>query len=116
MKKLFLAITCFIIALSLPAQFIKWPVMNELSNNTVNCMLESDDGYIWIGTRQGLNRFNGSSYKVYYQGDSLSLANDYIAAMCKDTDGRIWLGTSIGISLLRNGVVDQNKDVSYHIL
>ena len=113
MKKLFLAITCFIIALSLPAQFIKWPVMNELSNNTVNCMLESDDGYIWIGTRQGLNRFNGSSYKVYYQGDSLSLANDYVAAMCKDTDGRIWLGTSIGISLLRNGVVDPSVDVRY---
>lgn len=113
MKKLFLAITCFIIALSLPAQFIKWPVMNELSNNTVNCMLESDDGYIWIGTRQGLNRFNGSSYKVYFQGDSLSLANDYVAAMCKDTDGRIWLGTSIGISLLRNGVVDPSVDVRY---
>lgn len=113
MKKLLLSITCSIIALSLSAQFIKWPVMNELSNHTINCMLESDDGYIWVGTRQGLNRFNGSTYKVYYQGGSLALANDYISAMCKDTDGRIWIGTTIGVGLLRNGVVDPSVDVRY---
>ena len=113
MKRLFLSIICCIVALSLSAQFIKWPVMSELSNRTVNCMLESDDGYIWLGTRQGLNRFNGSTYKVYYQGDSLSLASDCVSAMCKDTDGRIWIGTTIGVSLLKNGVVDPSVDVRY---
>ena len=36
-----------------------------LSNQVVNDMVEDEDGYIWIGTRRGLNRFNGSTYKYY---------------------------------------------------
>lgn len=100
------------ISISVYAQQLRLPVENTLSNPVVNCMTVDNDGYMWIGTRRGLNRFNGSNYLVYYQLDSLSLANDFIATMCNDTDGRLWIGTTTGIGLLRNGKVDSSVNVS----
>ena len=100
------------ISISVHSQQFKFPVENTLSNPIVNCMTVDDEGYLWIGTRRGLNRFNGSNYLVYYQSDTLSLANDFISTMCEDTDGRLWVGTTTGIGLLRNGKVDKSVDVS----
>jgi hypothetical protein len=71
-----------------------------------------DEGYLWIGTRRGLNRFNGSNYRVYYQSDTLSLRNDFISALCRDSDGRMWIGTSTGVELLNDGNVDKSVDIS----
>ena len=82
-----------------------------LSNQVVNDMVEDEDGYIWIGTRRGLNRFNGSTYKYYCHTDSLSIPNDFISVLCKDTDGRLWIGTTVGINLVRKSMVVPEVDV-----
>ena len=111
MKKNILITLFILVASVLDAQHLRLPVESTLSNPVVNSMALDDEGYLWIGTRRGLNRFNGSNYMVYYQADSLSLANDFVATMCKDTDGRMWIGTSTGIGLLRNGVVDSSVNV-----
>lgn len=112
MNKNILITILAVLSISAFAQQLRLPVENTLSNPVVNCMAVDDDGYLWIGTRRGLNRFNGSNYMVYYQADSLSLANDFVTSLCKDTDGRMWVGTSTGISLLRNGEVDPSVNVS----
>ena len=88
------------------------PVRSTLSNQDVNCLAEDDKGYVWIGTRMGLNRYNGSTFKVYYHSDSLSLANDCVMALLPDTEGRLWVGTTTGLNLIRNGEVDPGVNVA----
>ena len=107
---LLLAVT-FLFAQKMLSQPVRIPAEHTLSNSYVNCMVEDDEGYIWIGTRRGLNRFNGSTYKVFYQVDSLSLPNDFISSLCSDTDGRLWVGTSTGLCMLKDGVPEPGVNV-----
>ena len=80
------------------------PVQSQLSNNTVNALAFAPDGYLWIGTVRGLNRYDGSNFKVYSQRERL--IDDNVSALCPDTDGRLWIGTGSGIAMIRNGQVD----------
>ncbi|NRB50783.1 MAG: hypothetical protein HRU41_24150 [Saprospiraceae bacterium] len=76
-------------------------VDNGLSQNTVNCMLKDAHGYLWIGTNDGLNKYDGYSIKTYKHqiGDSLSLANNKVYCLLEDRQGQLWVGTSNGISI-----------------
>lgn len=65
-----------------------------LSNNTVYAINEDTLGFIWIGTRSGLNRFDGHSFKVY--DNNSGLRNVFINTIFKDSKGRIWVGTQGG--------------------
>ncbi len=81
------------------------PTQDVLSNPMVSALAEDAGGNIWIGTFRGLNRYNGSAFKVWYQGPD-GLQDDYIRSLCPEEDGRLWVGTRSGISLLRDGRVD----------
>lgn len=109
MKRLFASISVLVLAASLHAQISPsiLPSQSQLSNPMVSAMVEDSEGSIWIGTGRGLNRYNGSSYKVYFQQEPGGLVNDYISCLCADTDRRIWVGTSSGISLVQDGKVVQ---------
>ncbi|MFZ4521290.1 MAG: hybrid sensor histidine kinase/response regulator transcription factor [Bacteroidales bacterium] len=65
-----------------------------LSNNTVYAINEDTLGFIWIGTRSGLNRFDGHSFRVY--DNTSGLRNVFINTIFKDSRGRIWVGTQGG--------------------
>lgn len=69
-----------------------------LSTGTVNCTLKDSKGFIWIGTVDGLNRYDGYSLKIYKndQTDSTSLSNNVINTLAEDSLGRIWIGTREG--------------------
>lgn len=79
------------------------PSQSEMSNPNVTALAEDEVGDIWIGTNRGLNRYNGSSYKIYLEEETEGMDNDNITSICTDTDGRLWVGTSSGISLARKG-------------
>ncbi|MBN2349493.1 MAG: GAF domain-containing protein [Bacteroidales bacterium] len=66
-----------------------------LSQSTVNCIFQDSKGFIWLGTNDGLNKYDGYSITVYKHDpkDSLSLGGNTIMAICEDTDGNLWLGT-----------------------
>ncbi|MEJ7912823.1 MAG: two-component regulator propeller domain-containing protein, partial [Chitinophagaceae bacterium] len=72
---------CWLSDLSVKAQydeknFIRHAVENGLSNNSVTCIQQDGWGHIWIGTDEGLNRFDGSSFTKYFQGSkSLPLSS-----------------------------------------
>jgi len=70
-----------------------------LSHNSVYAIEEDDNGFIWIGTRNGLNRYDGYSFRIYNNNNS-KLRNAYINDIFKDAKGRIWVGTQeTGLSL-----------------
>ncbi len=71
---------------------------NGLSNNEVTSIVQDKDGFIWIGTRGGLNQYDGYNFKVFNQipGDSNSLVNPSIESLFVDSKGKIWIGTKSG--------------------
>lgn len=73
-------------------------VEDGLSNNNVNTLIQDKAGFIWFGTEDGLNRFDGYSFKIYRHitGDSNSLSSNNIWSMFQDEDGIIWIGTKSG--------------------
>ena len=76
----------------------------QLSNPEVKAIAQDKDGYIWFGTARGLNRYNGTSYTVFYaSGKEGSLNSDNILDLCQDSDGTLWIGTECGLNWYRDG-------------
>ena len=73
-----------------------------LSTGTVNCVFRDSRGFIWFGTLDGLNRFDGYQFKVFKNDplDETSLSGNRITTISEDKSGNIWIGTqNNGISL-----------------
>lgn len=86
-----------------PAQFsfLKYQIDNGLSHNTVWCTLQDSYGFIWMGTNEGLNRFDGKHYRLFNlheQGWEVSGSNQ-ILSLFEDKQKQLWIGTSRGIYL-----------------
>ena len=66
-----------------------------LSQNHVLCILQDSKGFMWFGTRNGLNRYDGYNFKIYKNTleDSTSLSNNYINTIFEDAKGIVWVGT-----------------------
>jgi len=71
---------------------------NGLSHNTVVACLQDTSGFMWFGTKNGLNRFDGIQFKKYYTGKSdNSIPNNAITTLREDKHGLIWIGTYRGL-------------------
>ena len=72
-----------------------------LSQSTINCIIQDRKGFIWIGTRGGLNRYDGTSFRVFLHNpsDSTSISNNIVYTLHEDKEGRIWVGTQEGLSV-----------------
>jgi len=66
-----------------------------LSNSDITCFAQDNDGFFWIGTQDGLNRYDGHQVTVYRHSpvDSTSLADNSISCLYVDRQGRLWVGT-----------------------
>lgn len=85
-------------------------ITNEdgLSQATVETIIQDKQGYIWIGTNDGLNRYNGYEFEVYRhdQESKNSITNNYIVDLQEDNEGNIWVGTANGLSKINlNGKI-----------
>lgn len=71
-----------------------------LSQITILSLYEDEHGYIWIGTRNGLNRFDGYDFQVFFSDpwDKNTLSNNHINSLTGDGNGTIWIGTSNGLT------------------
>ncbi len=69
-----------------------------LSNNKVVAILQDKSGFLWIGTEDGLNRFDGYEFKVYRNNplDTNSISTNNIWSLFEDEEGNIWIGTKNG--------------------
>ncbi|MBQ3422428.1 MAG: histidine kinase [Romboutsia sp.] len=82
-------------------------IQDGLSQSTVETIYQDSKGYIWIGTNDGLNLYNGYDFK-YYKHDEYnenSIANNYIVDIIEDKNGYIWVATINGLSR-----IDTDKD------
>ena len=66
-----------------------------LSQSLVLCIAQDSDGFLWFGTEDGLNRYDGYNFKVYRHSsaDRSSLTNNYVYCLYKDSKGSLWIGT-----------------------
>lgn len=73
-------------------------VADGLSQNTVQALLQDRRGFLWIGTKDGLNRHDGYTFLVFRHEptDSSSLSDSNVTALLEDADGRLWVGTRRG--------------------
>ena len=81
-----------------PFGFKNYSLEDGLSQSTVYSFLEDDSGYIWIGTRDGLNRFDADNFITFYPSfeHSNSISNRSVRVLVKDKNGFIWIGTDGG--------------------
>jgi signal transduction histidine kinase/ligand-binding sensor domain-containing protein len=95
----FLSVTVFInYTIGQNIKLKKLSVEDGLSNSYVNCLLQDKVGFIWFGTDDGLNRYDGYEIKVYRNitEDSSSLSNNIIWSLFEDHSGNLWIGTKGG--------------------
>jgi ligand-binding sensor domain-containing protein/signal transduction histidine kinase len=82
--------------------FRPWGTGAGLPQNTVNAIVQTLDGYLWLGTRDGLARFDGVRFKVFGLSDGLQSVE--IQTLYVDRQGTLWIGTSGGgLSRWRDG-------------
>ncbi|AHW61911.1 Signal transduction histidine kinase [Draconibacterium orientale] len=80
--------------------FSNYSINEGLSQSVVNCLFQDSQGFIWVGTQNGLNRFDGENFRVYryLPNDSLSISNNWIYALSEDRQGNLWIGTKGGLN------------------
>ena len=100
---------CIIYSLSMPISIdaqereIKFKHLNiddGLSQNSITCMIRDDKGFMWLGTQDGLNKYDGYEFKIYKNdhSDTTSISDNYILCLLKDPNGFIWIGTEGGLN------------------
>lgn len=76
-----------------------YSVEDGLSQSSIWCMMQDSQGFMWFGTADGLNRFDGYTFKVYRHDarDSTSLRSNTVWSILEDQRGTIWVGTLRGL-------------------
>ena len=102
--RLILALTSFLILITQTDLFASTVLhktsMVDLSNNAIICMHQDPDGYLWIGTYDGLNLYNGKDTYVYRfeLNNKNSLCSNIIHKISDAEPGFLWISTSLGIN------------------
>jgi ligand-binding sensor domain-containing protein/signal transduction histidine kinase len=79
-------------------RFEQFSLEEGLSQSVANVVLQDRMGFLWVGTEDGLNRYDGYSFKVYKPDadDPFSLSDRWITSLAEDTQGFLWVGTRLG--------------------
>ena len=82
-----------------PYYFRHYQVEDGLSNNAVVCSLQDSKGFLWFGTKDGLNRFDGYTFKIFRNNpdDTTSIGNNFIHSLYTDKNNILWAGTDRGL-------------------
>lgn len=96
---LFFLLLCATVLQAQPYYFKHYQVENALSNNSVFCSTQDRSGFMWMGTKDGLNRFDGYSFKTYRHdpANQKSLGSDKVYSLLSDKPASLWVGTDRGL-------------------
>jgi signal transduction histidine kinase/ligand-binding sensor domain-containing protein len=80
--------------------FSGYTITEGLSQSVVNCIYQDSHGFMWFGTQNGLNKFDGYSFEVfiYKPNDTTSISNNWIYCITEDRLGNLWIGTKGGLN------------------
>lgn len=89
----------FLLVLTAGAQTLRFEhfgINEGLSQSSVMCMYQDSDGFLWFGTWDGLNRYDGYTFRHFRHdpADSSTLSNNSILSITEAPDGRLWIGTA----------------------
>jgi diguanylate cyclase (GGDEF)-like protein len=73
-----------------------WQAREGLPQNSIHALIQTRDGYLWLGTQEGLVRFDGVQFTVFDRANSRWLRNNYVQTLMEDRSGGLWIGTNGG--------------------
>ena len=85
----------------------EWSTSTGLPNSTIRAIAQTPDGFLWIGTPEGLARFDGVTFETYTRDNVPELGSDSISALAVTADGTLWAGTE-------NGFLSSFKNNQWH--
>src|SRR5258708_30780437 len=98
-----LLVVCHFRTYAQPYYFRHYQVENGLSNSTVFCSTQDKNGFVWFGTKEGLNRFDGYHFKLFTRkgnntaSDASATGSDLIYCLFSDQQGTLWIGGQNGL-------------------
>ena len=103
----FLSLICFLSFNLIYAQdnsirFNNITINEGLSQSTINSIIQDKEGFIWLGTQEGLNKYDGYNFNIYKpnHNNPYSISNPFIRDVYQDSEGLIWVATSNGLNKL----------------
>ncbi|MEY3236086.1 MAG: hypothetical protein RI883_187 [Bacteroidota bacterium] len=79
-------------------RFRNYTINQGLSQSSVTCILQDKNHSIWVGTQDGLNRFDGKNFEIFTSDDTPGIESGYIKCGLKTKDGNLWFGTTNGLT------------------
>ena len=104
---------CFIsVSFSQIIDFKHYSIKDGLSQIEIKCLFQDTEGYLWIGTQNGLNKFDGYYFENIFNDptDSTTISSNWIFGITEDSEGNLWIGTKEGLNKY-----DKRNDVFYRI-
>ena len=79
-------------------RFKQLTIEDGLSQSRISAIVQDSKGFIWVGTEDGLNRYDGYEFKLFHfdPNDTTSIADNVILALAADDSGNVWIGTTFG--------------------
>ena len=95
-----------------PYTIDKWDTENGLPNNEVIALTQTRDGYLWLGTLNGLVRFDGIHFEVLDENNTPGLNGSRIVSLFEDSKTNFWIGTeTAGVALMKDGRVTSTAEI-----
>ena len=89
-----------------PYRIKVWETEDGLPRNSVLAITQTRDGYLWLGTPNGLVRFDGIRFTVFEENNTPGLKSSRILSLFEDSRSNLWIGTeTAGVALMKDGVV-----------
>ena len=119
-KVLLFLLACHFLSMHPSAQTLDWEfevveMPGGAGGNKVQMIIQDRQGYLWIGSQNGLYRYDGKSFRAYLHNpaDTNSIGDDYIDYLYEDSEGDIWIGT-VGNGVSRFDPLTENFTRYYH--
>src|SRR5207253_189458 len=78
-----------------------WTSDSGLPQNSITAIAQTRDGYLWLGTQEGLVRFDGVHFAIFDTRNTPAMSDDWVQALAETRDGTLWIGTVAGLVSLR---------------
>jgi signal transduction histidine kinase/ligand-binding sensor domain-containing protein len=82
-----------------------WVMENGLPQNTVQALLQTQNGFVWLGTEVGLVRFDGNGFQLFDRNTNPALPGNDVRCLLETRDRALWIGTSEGLARWKDGAV-----------